>query len=95
VSGAKLFRHILGVSVFRQERYFVLGKSGKSSWFVRSNANVLHDIRFGTHRTASNFGEVFSYGRDFAIPVDEAFAAERESVNIPFMRPPPTAFAKK
>jgi hypothetical protein len=55
----------------------------------------LHDIRFCTQGTASNFGEVFSYGRDFAIPIDEAFAAEREPVNPPRVTPPPTAFAKK
>jgi hypothetical protein len=55
----------------------------------------LHDIRFGTQGATSNFGEVFPYGRDFAIPIDEAFAAEREPVNLPCVTPPPTAFAKK
>ena len=95
MSGAKPFRHLLGVAIFRQERYFVLCEFCKSTRFVCGDTDVLHDIRFGTQGTASNFGEVFSYGRDFAIPVYEAFAAEREPVNLSCILPPPTAFAKK
>jgi hypothetical protein len=90
-----LFRHLLGVAVFRQERHSVIREFGKSSRFVCGDTDVLQDIRFGTQGTASNFGEVFSYGRDFAIPIDDAFAAEREPVNLPRVVPPPTAFAKK
>ncbi len=43
---------------------------------------------FGTQGAASNFGKIFPYCCDVAIPIDEAFAAEREPVNLPGMYPP-------